>query len=177
MITHERYRFAGLMAKLTVALMVFAVTVTSCVWIFFDHMPVDMFARLGPSFQPSDVSALSRFLGFAVMMIPTGIGLYGLSHIRSTFLESELGQPFSPKSVDGFRRFAWSVLAYVISVPMMKAALSVILSWHFPEGQKMLAIEISSNDVIGLFLAGLLVAVGHLFSEAHKLAEENAKFV
>ena len=66
---------------------------------------------------------------------------------------------------------------YVISVPIMKAALSVVLSFHNPPGQKVLAIEFGSNDVIGLFLAGLLVAVGHIFSEARAIAEENASFV
>ena len=170
-------RFARFMAAASLALMVLAPLVTASIWLFLDVLPPDTFMRLGPSFEPADVGVAARLIGFSVMMVPTAIGLYGLWHLRQTFLESAHGRSFSMVSVDGFRRFAWAVLFYVISVPIMKAALSVVLSFHNPPGQKVLTLEFGSDDVIGLFLAGLLVAVGHIFSEARAIAEENASFV
>ncbi len=173
----KRGGFARFMATSTLVLMVLAPAVTASIWIFLDVLPPDTFMRLGPAFDPQEIGVGARLIGFLVMMVPTAIGLYGLAHLRRTFVESAAGHSFSKASVDGFRRFAWAVLFYVISVPVMKAALSVVLSFHNPPGQRVLAIELSSNDVIGLFLAGLLVAVGHIFAEARALAEENASFV
>lgn len=175
--TPRKGGFARFMATATLILMILAPLVTAAIWVFLDVLPPDTFMRLGPSFEPEDVGLVARLIGFLVMMVPTGIGLYGLLHLRRTFLESASGRSFSRDSVDGFRRFAWAVLFYVVSVPIMKAALSVVLSFHNPPGQRVLAIELSSNDVIGLFLAGLLVAVGHIFAEAQSIAEENASFV
>ncbi len=175
--TARKGGFARFMANATLVMMVLAPTVTASVWIFFDALPPDTFVPLGLDYDPTQVGVGARLVGFLVMMVPTAIGLYGLAHLRRTFLESAAGVPFSQPSVDGFRHFAWAVLFYVISVPIMKAALSVVLSFHFPPGQRVLAIQLSSHDVVGLFLAGLLVAVGHLFAQARAIAEENASFV
>ena len=54
------------------------------------------------------------------------------------------------------------------------SALSVLLTWN---GQKALAISVSSDTLLLLLLGAVMTLLGWALGEAAALAEENAQFV
>ncbi|MEM8590098.1 MAG: DUF2975 domain-containing protein [Pseudomonadota bacterium] len=119
----------------------------------------------------------ARILALVVAMIPIGLGVYGLYWLQRLFALYRAGTVFAVANSRCLKMFAWTQIISGLLQPVIGAALSVIISWHNPPGQRMLAITLDSN-MLGTLLFGLLILViAWVMGEASRVADENAQFV
>lgn len=61
----------------------------------------------------------------------------------------------------------------IIARPLM----SMIVSVHLPQGQRMVGIALNQNDLAFLMLLTALLALAHIFTKAAEIAQENEEIV
>ncbi|MGD9834772.1 MAG: DUF2975 domain-containing protein [Piscinibacter sp.] len=162
------------------ALCVLGMLTLVAVPIWFWLSPDNVLA-LGP--QMSGVSGAiavddrARALGAAVSLLPVGIGLYALWQLWKLFAEYGAGRVFGRVALARLKRFAWALLAAASLAPLVRAAMSVVLTLGNPPGQRQLVIGFSWDDYLSVLLAVVLIAIATVMAEAVRLAEENEGFV
>jgi hypothetical protein len=65
----------------------------------------------------------------------------------------------------------------VIAGVVMQGPISLALSWPLGHGHRAISIGFGSNDIGGLFVAGVVFVIARVMAEARRVAEENAGFV
>jgi hypothetical protein len=65
----------------------------------------------------------------------------------------------------------------VIAGIIMQGAISLALTWSLGQGHRAISIGFGSNDIAGLFMAGVVFVIARVMAEARRVAEENAGFV
>lgn len=118
-----------------------------------------------------------RALGAAVSLLPIGIGLYALWQLWRLFAEYGAGRVFGRAALLRLRRFAWALLAAALLAPLVRGAMSVVLTMGNPPGQRQLAIGFSWDDYLAVLLAVVLIAIATVMAEAVRVAEENESFI
>lgn len=123
------------------------------------------------------LTALKRILLMALISVPLGLMLYTLWQIRMLFGAYEQGAIFATEAADDLRRAG---IALVAAAPVQIAVrtLSVlVLTYDNPAGQRMLAIELSSDTYLFVLFGSLLIVIGWVMREAAALSEEHRQFV
>lgn len=162
------------------ALCVLGVIALVAVPIWFWLSPDNVLA-LGP--QMAGVSGAiavddrARALGAVVSLLPVAIGLYALWQLWTLFAEYGAGRVFGRTALARLKRFAWALLAAALLAPLVRAAMSVVLTLGNPPGQRQLVIGLSWDDYLSVLLAVVLIAIATVMAEAVRLAEENEGFV
>lgn len=119
----------------------------------------------------------ARALGAAVSLLPVGVGLYALWQLWRLFAEYGAGRVFGREAQSRLKRFAWALLAAALLAPLVRAAMSVVLTLGNPPGQRQLVIGLSWDDYLAVLLAVVLIAIATVMAEAVRVAEENEGFV
>lgn len=171
-------RIARLASILRVACTIGMVALPALVLIEFWTIDVSGFLGVPPGIVLiGNIPLVSQLLALAVAALPVGLGIYGLYWLRRLFGLYRQGRIFSVDNSRCLKAFAWTQIASGLLQPFVGAALSVIVSWHNPPGERVLAIEVGSNTV-GTILFGLLILViAWVMGEASRVADENAQFV
>jgi len=110
----------------------------------------------------------------AVMISPAYWGLFSLHRFLAACCAEDY---LTIQNSRYLKRFAFGLVGTAFLSPITGAILSVILTLHRPAGQKMLAINISSNQIIMVAIGGLLFVLANLIQRASLIAEENAQIV
>ncbi|MEM1086719.1 MAG: DUF2975 domain-containing protein [Pseudomonadota bacterium] len=87
------------------------------------------------------------------------------------------GDPFRPQSVRSVRFLGASIVAYAISRIVIYPVSVIAMTYDNPKGLKELSIAIDTNTLVVLMIGVILVIVGHVFTHAATLADENRQFV
>jgi hypothetical protein len=118
-----------------------------------------------------------RLLAFLVSMLPLAALIWGLRQAQQCFNGFAKQQFFTAETVGSLRAFAMAVFVSTLLQPFAYAALSLILSWTNPAGQRALSIGISSDMWLGLLFAGTIIVIAWVMREAIAIADENAQFI
>lgn len=130
-----------------------------------------------PGLRIGDLSALDRFGGYAISMLPAAIGIWGLINLARLFGRFAEGDLFDAANAIRLRRFAVSLLAIVPAKIVAHALLSVWLTRAAEPGARQLQISLSSDHVV-LFCIGLLMlALATVLREAAEIADDYRQFV
>lgn len=170
-------RLARIMEVTTVVGMV---TITALIMIAFastDWMRSLVLAKLGQAGAAMPITPLARWMAGAIIAVPVGIMLYGLFAVRSLFREFALGRIFTMNAARYLQTFGATILAQAPLSPLTSAALSAVLTFGNPPGQRSIVIAFSSHDYFALIVGGALFAIATVMREAARLADENASFV
>ncbi|MEL8056665.1 MAG: DUF2975 domain-containing protein [Pseudomonadota bacterium] len=87
------------------------------------------------------------------------------------------GDPFRPQSVRSVRFLGASIVAYALSRIIIYPISVLAMTYDNPEGLKELSIAIDTNNLVVLMIGVILVIVGHVFTHAASVADENRQFV
>lgn len=123
------------------------------------------------------VDAQAQRIGAAVSVLPVAVGLYALWQLWQLFAEYAAGRVFGRIAAQRLRRFAWALLGAALLAPLVRAAMSVVLTIGNPPGQRMLVLGFSWNDYLAVLLSAVLIAIATVMAEAVRVAEENEGFV
>jgi hypothetical protein len=110
----------------------------------------------------------------AAQMALAGIVLWQLWRLFGRYRQ---GDVFGPQALRHMRALGWSMVGLALSQPLLRALMSVAISWGNPPGKRMLQLTVGSNDYALLLLALVLVALGRVMAEAARVAEENEGFI
>lgn len=135
-------------------------------------------AGLSPLNAAGVAAAEAARLPFGVVALTSALPLsFGLIRLAACFRGFAREELFSPATIAGLRDFAGAILFWSLTQPLFGAAISVILTMGAPEGQRHLAVQVSSNFVLMSVFALCVLVVSWVLSEASALSDENAQFV
>ena len=75
------------------------------------------------------------------------------------------------------RRIGLCILVLALLRPLTSTMLGLILTSANPPGQRILALSIGIDDYMIAALGGLVLAIGHVMTEATRIADENRQIV
>jgi hypothetical protein len=124
-----------------------------------------------------EIGWMQRLAALVLSAIPLGCLTWGLLQARRCFGAFADGHFFAAEAVYGLRGFAIALFVSALLRPIAGAALSVLLSWGAGPGKRALVIGVSSDVLLSLLFAGMVVVITWVMAEARGLADENAQFV
>lgn len=129
------------------------------------------------AFFPAGVQPIQRLGGAVVSLIPTLIFSYGLLRASKALVAFACGQFFSRTVNAHLTAYAaamfFAAAGSFLEVPLL--TLAVTLS-NAP-GQRLIALGVSSSQVLWLTSAGVLWLIASVAAHASALARENEEFV
>jgi hypothetical protein len=118
-----------------------------------------------------------RLIALACELVPVGFTMWALWSLRSVFLHYARGEVFSRGALGALTNVGRALLGSVIAGIIMQAPISIALSWYLGHGHRAISLAFGSNDLAGLFMAGVVFVIAWVMAEARRVAEENAGFV
>jgi Protein of unknown function (DUF2975) len=112
-----------------------------------------------------------------VQTLPLVLALYALYQAYQLFAGYRGGEVLTIRAASRLRHISYAMLAVAVTVPLLGAALSVALTWNSSSGQWHLHVPLEAGDYFTAALAGLLLAIAHVLTEAAKIARENSEIV
>jgi hypothetical protein len=116
-----------------------------------------------------------RMMALACALVPVGFTMWALWSLRRLFLLYAGGEVFSAGALSALNHVAFALFGGVVAGFVMQAPMSLALSW--PNGHRAISLGFGSGDVSTLFMAGVVLVIARVMAEAHRMADENAKFV
>jgi Protein of unknown function (DUF2975) len=175
---NQEQRIAVISARLRVitTLLMFAIPVVlALVWAFMEHLPL-VNARL-PAPVDASTPTISRWLGFAVSMLPGGVAIYALTRLRRLFGLYARGIIFQPANVRCYRQLGWSLFAWAGASFLFNPLASIILTFHWKPGTRLLVINLDSQDLLAVFMGLVVLTVSWVMDQGRRLSEEQALIV
>jgi hypothetical protein len=118
-----------------------------------------------------------RLAALAFSLGATAFAVWALWSLRTLFLCYAAGEVFSPAALAALNHVAIALFASVIVGFVVRAPISLLLTWPLGPQHRSLFFEFGSDDVTTLFIAGTVLVIARVMNEAGRIAEENAKFV
>ncbi len=134
--------------------------------------PYDFFTPIGVGdgllyLVQAPLSLSTRVTAFFVTMIPCGILMYGLRRLIILFGNYEKGQFFNMDNVSQYKKLSYSLFGWVLGSLIFGALISVTLSIHNPVGHRMLAVSLTSTDIIALVAGSIVIILARVMRQAH----------
>ncbi len=149
-------------------------------WLSFETWGSTMASRLGIARDyviPTTLVPQQIALGIAVTMAPVGTLIFGLWNLRKLLVGFGAGHIFTLDNTHHLKVFAWSVLLVIVLQFFTDGLLSVVLTLNNPPGQRILALGVSSDQVVAFFFGAVFVLIAKVLDEGRKLADENASIL
>ena len=131
----------------------------------------------GMVFTPENLTPVHLAGGFVISMISQSVLLYGLWRLQALFCAYRRGELFEARTTSHLKTFSICILLYLILQPFTEAALTALVTSGNPEGERMVAISVSSDDIHIMLLGGLLLVVAWVLNEGAKAVRENRMIV
>lgn len=139
-------------------------------WLMLD------FDHLGATLN-SAVPLQFRLLALVCELVTASFTMWALWSLRRLFLLYASGDVFTPGALRALNHVALALLGGVVAGFVMQGPASLALTWSLGQGHRAISLGFGSNDVAGLFTAGVVLVVARVMTEALRVADENAKFV
>lgn len=171
-------RLARASRRLVAASTVFLVLVPVVLALFWALLPLhpDLGLHL-PVKVDSGLPISGQVMAFFASMIPGAVTMYGLWLLRRLFGLYQRGVVFETDNVECYRRLGWVLIAFAIARFISQPILSVVLTLHHPPGHRMLAVGLSSDDVVTVLVGAVVLTISWVMDEAHRMKQEYEMFV
>jgi hypothetical protein len=118
---------------------------------------------------------LYRIAVFAVALVPMGLTIWMLLSLFRLFRLFTQGFVFDAKALAVIGRVASLLFAMVLAEIITQPLITFILGRAV--GQLWFGYLITGSELPSLFAAGVILVIARVMAEAHRIADENAKFV
>lgn len=146
--------------------------INALIWLFMNRFPEIIYRKMLPYFVPVPLPVSARLMGFMVVMIPTGVAMFGAYYLMRLFQLYEQGHIFTLANVRCFKNLSRVLIWWFVAGIVHRSLLSVALTLHNPPGQRMLTFELGSPDLTALLLGGILAVIAWAMEEGRKLQED-----
>jgi len=120
-------------------------------------------------FKKSLLTLIATVSFFAPVLI-----LIGVFRVMQTLRTSD---PFKAATGRSVRFLGATIVAYAISRLVNYTLVILALTYDNPPGKKEFSIAVDTTNLTVLMIGIIILLVGHILTEATKLAEENRQFV
>lgn len=175
----RRHRIRSLSRAMALACRGLAVVLPLLLAVYwFVTSPADLAAGAQvPAIAVGDGDVPLRLSAFVLSLLPMAGLVYGLWQAADCFTGFAEGALFARPTTLALRNFAFGMGVWALLTPISGVALSVLLSWGAPAGQRQLVLSIGSNELLVLLFAAMVAIIGWVLAEASVLADENAQFI
>ena len=119
-----------------------------------------------------EVTPLMRLCGFLVTLPLAILQVYWMWQLRQLFGYYAQGKIFTTNTTACIRRTALAFLAIPIASIFLEGALSIVLTFNNPIGQRMLGLSVGTPHVADLLTGLVLVVIAWIMNEGQRLQEE-----
>lgn len=145
------------------------------VWSRPDWIGVYVAGRLGLCDQPFAITPTVQVVGALAAMTRGAVLAFGLAGLVPVFRAFRDGALFSRTTADAVRRLGFALMAIGCLDPLVRIVQRLMLS--AAGGAPRIAISIGVNDIAFLTIGIIVLALGTMMREAHRLSEENSSFI
>lgn len=170
-------RLAGVLRWMLLAV---AAAIPAAVFLIAATAPLWVLQREGLAGLPLDLAAGEPWrlrTAIAVGAIPSLVLIWGLARLSTLFRRVAEGEVFSEPGARALRDFAVAVLAHAALAPLAHTAVVLVLTLANPAGQRQLSLAFGSDDVAGVVIGLVLLAVAWILREGRRIADENALMI
>lgn len=146
-------------------------------WGVFDGAAEPHIAGRPLSAWSATTSWLERLGGFALSLIPAGLGAAALMALARVFGHFARGAIFGLPAIDGLRRVGWFLVAATLARIIVTPLLTVLVTIDNPPGERIFSVSLDSNDVLALLAAVTVLVIAWVMSEARRNADDLAQIV
>ena len=138
----------------------------------------DYYLRIDVEYRtPIQISSLKTFALHALAFVTISSNLLIYLAITNVFLKMSTGRVFSLPAVKSIRILGLMILIYTLinvsSFPLMVG----VWTYDNPEGYRLFSGSLSTHQGMMFLMGGILLMIGHIYTEASRMAEENRQYV
>lgn len=119
----------------------------------------------------------ARLVVFVYSMIQGGFLAGALLAAAALFRAFATGGSLVPRTGRLVRRFGLCLLIYSLLGLLSKTVVVAAATWNNPSGERVLTIGVSSEMLVFLIVAGVILALGHVMQEAARIADDHRQIV
>jgi hypothetical protein len=146
-------------------------------WIQPDAIEATAREASGMLTEPVFITPPVRWLGLGLTTLYQGVLVWGLLSMRTLFRRLAAGEVFVAQTGVLLRRFGAALLAYGALRPLVKAAMSVLVTRDPVAGGALLRFGISELEIIFALTGALILVFGSVMADATRIADENREIV
>lgn len=123
--------------------------------------------------QQAILSFAARLLGALIDGISSALLLWGCICFIKVLRYYQRGEIFSANTLALFNKMSRIAFAWTIYEPLKFTLLSIVTTLSNQEGQRVIALGFTSNDVVHIFMVGFFLIITSLMQEAYTIKNEN----
>lgn len=114
---------------------------------------------------------------FLVNDIPNFLMAAAYAFLIHLMLLYARGEVFSAAALWHLNAIAACFLASVLTGFVLSPLATLVQSWPLGAGHRIIRVSLGTKDLISLFQAAIVFVIAQVMKHAHRLADENARFV
>jgi hypothetical protein len=127
--------------------------------------------------QPIFITPLVRWVGLGVTTLYLGVLVWGLLSMRTLFQRLAAGEVFVAETGVLLRRFGKSLLAYAALTPVVKSAMSSLVTHDPVKHELFVSFGIEEYEVVVALIGALILVFGSVMADATRIADENREII
>ena len=121
----------------------------------------------------SAIEIASRILGALIDGVSIALLLWGCFCFIKVLRYYQRGELFTANTIALFNKMSRIAFAWALYEPFKFTLLSIVTTLSNQEGQRVIALGFTSNDVIHIFIVGFFLIITSLMHEAYELKNEH----
>lgn len=147
---------------------------TCLIWLFINKLPGPIQQQILPDFVQLPLPLPTRLAGFAITLIPSGIMIFGIIILMRLFQLYQDGRIFHSENVTYLQTLSRTLIIFCIAGIITDALLSVVLTLHHPQGQRMISLGLEGQDFTLLIVGYIMATIARVMQEGCRLQEEHS---
>ena len=127
--------------------------------------------------EPVFMTPLVRWVGLGVSTLYLGVLAWGLLSMRTLFKRLAVGEVFVEETGVLLRRFGKALLAYAALTPVVRSAMSSLVTHNPVKHEMFVSFGISEHEVVVALIGVLILAFGSVMADATRIADENSEII
>jgi Protein of unknown function (DUF2975) len=134
-------------------------------------------ANIAPSAIQNPLQTWQRVIGILLTEIPVVLMCLGLYQVRKCFQGFARGEVFTQDATVHLKKFSVWMMGSAFAALIISALLSTLLTLGNAPGSRMVAIGVSTEQVLLLFFSGVVWLMAEIIRQGQALAQENSSFI
>jgi hypothetical protein len=134
-------------------------------------------ANIAPSSIQNPIQTWQRAVGILLTEIPVALMCLGLWQVRRCFQEFSKGEVFTDTAAVYLKKFSAWMMRSAFAALVVSALLSSLLTLGNAPGSRMIAIGVSTEQVLLLFFSCVVWLMAEIIRQGQALAQENSSFI
>jgi hypothetical protein len=123
------------------------------------------------------ITPFVQWIGFGIGTLHLCVLVWGLLSMRTLFRLLAGGEAFVAQTGFLLRRFGIALLAYAALMPIVRSAITALVTHDPVKHELVVSVGISSDEVVLALISALIIVFGSVMADATRIAEENREII